>query len=240
MKPIRIWPVVVWAGVGILILCALGVWQIFRLQEKQALLAEIAARTQGPATSLANIMQRHEPGSDIEFLAVTVRGNFDHTHELHKLTSFEGAPGWQIITPFTTTDGIAVLVDRGVVPDGLRDPAKRPEPAAESEIKAIVRTHQSARGYFDGENDDVKNQWYWWDVPAMLAASAIPADKKIAPFVLQVLPNHTNNGYPRPLPPETNLSNNHLQYIIIWFSLAVVLAVIAGIFIARQIRRSDA
>ena len=48
MKP-RIWPIVLWAGLGIAVLLALGTWQLFRLGEKQALLAEIAERSQGPA-----------------------------------------------------------------------------------------------------------------------------------------------------------------------------------------------
>ena len=74
-------------------------------------------------------------GTDIEFDAVKVRGVFDHASERHKLASFEGSPGWQIITPFRSDEGIVALVDRGVVPADLKDAAKRNENPAPRGIK---------------------------------------------------------------------------------------------------------
>ena len=126
MKP-RIWPIVLWAGLGIAVLLALGTWQLFRLAEKRALLAEIAERTKAPPLSLSEVLARRDKGADIEFDAVKVRGVFDHAAELHKLASFEGSPGWQIITPFRNDEGIVALVDRGVVSVDLKDAGKRNE-----------------------------------------------------------------------------------------------------------------
>jgi surfeit locus 1 family protein len=236
----RIWPIVLWSGLGIAILCALGTWQIFRLDEKEALLAAIQARSTAAPISLVEALRQHEQGEDVEFRLVKTSGTFDQAHEVHKLTTFDGAPGWEIITPFLSVEGVVALVDRGVVPDSLRDPAKRSEAAAPSEITAIVRTHQSGQGYFDPENDEAKNQWHWWDVPAMLAAVAIPANVKVAPFVLQALPAAGSAKFPRAAMPQTNISNNHLQYALTWFSLAAVLLVIAGLFVAKQVRRTGA
>jgi surfeit locus 1 family protein len=240
MARTRIWPIVMWSTIGIAILCSLGVWQIFRLGEKQALLAEIAARSSAPPISLSEALKQSEQGGDIEFIVVKTSGTFDHTHELHKLSTFEGAPGWEIITPLMSEEGITALVDRGIVPDALRDITKRPEAAGQKEILAVVRSHPSGQGYFDPENQEDKNQWYWWDVPAMLASVAIPADAKVAPFVLQGLPGGGADTFPRALPPDIDLPNNHMQYIITWFGLAAVLAIIAGLFIAKQVRRTDA
>ena len=237
---LRIWPIVMWSAIGIAILCGLGIWQIFRLGEKQVLLADIAARADAPPISLAEALKRQEQGSDIEFTVVKTRGVFDHTHELHKLSTYEGAPGWEIITPLKSDEGVSALVDRGVVPDPLRDAAKRSETAMPIEFTAVVRAHDGGQGYFDPENQDDKNLWYWWDVPEMLAAANIPADVKVAPFVLQVLPGGAANTFPKPLPPEVNLRNDHMQYIITWFSLALILAVIAAIFIRNQMKRRDA
>src|SRR5215204_4045573 len=105
MKP-RIWPIVLWAGVGISVLIALGTWQLFRLVEKQTQLAEIAERTKAPPATLSEALARRAKDSDIEFVAVKARGVFDHGSERHKLASFEGSSGWQIITPFKSDDGI--------------------------------------------------------------------------------------------------------------------------------------
>jgi surfeit locus 1 family protein len=240
MKQPRIWPVVFWAGLGFAILCGLGVWQIFRLGEKEALLASIAARATAAPITLAEAVKRREQGDDIEFVTIKTKGVFDHAHERQKLSVYDGAPGWEIITPLASEEGMVALVDRGVVPDNLRDTAKRPETAELTEVLAIVRAHNSAQGYFDPENNIEKNTWYWWDVPAMLASVSIPADVRVAPFILQALPNGDLQKFPRAAAPQVALSNNHLQYAITWFSLAFVLLVIAWIFIRKLVGRSDA
>ena len=58
MKP-RIWPVVLWAGLGIAVLLALGIWQLFRLDEKEAQLAEIAERAKAPDIRAADADGAH-------------------------------------------------------------------------------------------------------------------------------------------------------------------------------------
>lgn len=239
MKP-RIWPIVLWAGLGIAVLLALGTWQLFRLGEKQALLAEIAERAMAPPLSLTEVLARRDKGEDIEFDAVKLRGVFDHTAERHKLASFEGSPGWQIITPFKSDEGIMALVDRGVVSADLKDAAKRNESFAPVELNAVVRAHSSERGFFDPDNDADGNLWYWWDVPAMLSSVAIAPDLKVAPFILQELPGSDPNRFPRSASPEVQLRNNHLQYAVTWFAFAATLLVIAGLFIRKQRKTTDA
>jgi surfeit locus 1 family protein len=239
MKP-RIWPILLWAGLGIAILCALGTWQLFRLAEKQALLADIAQRTAAPPVSLSEVLARRDKGSDIEFVAVKTKGVFDNQFERHKLATFDGSPGWQIITPFTSDEGIVALVDRGVVSDDLRGADKRPENTSPIELTAVVRAHDNERGFFDPENDVDGNVWYWWDVPAMLSSVTIATEMKVAPFVLQALPGDDPKKFPRAASPEVQLRNNHLQYAITWFSLALVLLVITGLFIRKLARGSDA
>ena len=239
MKP-RIWPIVLWAGVGIAVLLALGTWQLFRLAEKEAQLAEIAERTTAAPISLTEALARRDKRTDIEFDVVKVRGVFDHASERHKLASFEGSPGWQIITPFKSDEGIVALVDRGVVPADLKDAAKRNESPASVELSAVVRAHGHERGFFDPDNDADGNLWYWWDVPAMLSSIAIVPDLQVAPFILQELPGSDPNRFPRPAGPEVQLRNNHLQYAVTWFAFAVTLLVIAGLFIRKQRKTTDA
>jgi surfeit locus 1 family protein len=228
----RIWPILVCAGLGIVVLCALGAWQVSRLGEKQQLLAEMSERIAADPGSLGEVLARHDRGEDMEFTKVKISGMFDHAHELRKLATFDGNPGWRIITPFTTADGIVSLVDRGVVPDDYR----QPESAQPAEVMAIVRAHNAGRGFFDPDNDIENRVWYWWDIPAMLAASAIPPGMKVAPFVLQAVPGDDAGAFPRAAPPQAALQNNHLQYAVTWFSLALVLFAIAALFIRKQVR----
>ena len=207
---------------------------------KKAQLAEIAERSNAPPVSLSEALARRSKGTDIEFAAVKVRGIFDHASERHKLASFEGSPGWQIITPFRSDEGIVALVDRGVVPANLKDVAKRNESPAPLELNAVVRAHGRERGFFDPDNDADGNLWYWWDVPAMLSSVAIAPDMQVAPFILQELPGSDPNRFPRPASPEAQLSNNHLQYAVTWFAFAVTLLIIAGLFIRKQRKTTDA
>lgn len=239
MKP-RIWPIVLWAGLGIAVLLALGTWQLFRLGEKQALLAEIARRAAAPPISLGEALALRDKGAEVEFIRVKTRGAFDNLSERHKLTSFEGSPGWQIITPFTSTEGIVALVDRGVVSDDLRDAGKRPAEAAPIELTAVIRAHNNGSGFFDPENDVDGNIWYWWDVPAMLSSIPIAGEMKVAPFVLQALPDADQTKFPRASGPQAQLRNNHLQYAGTWFFLALTLLVIAFLFIRKQVKRTGA
>ena len=239
MKP-RIWPIVLWAGLGMAVLVGLGTWQLFRLAEKRAQLAEIDQRIAAAPVSLLDTLNRADKGENIEFVKIKTTGIFDHSSERKKLTTFDGSPGWQIVTPFKSDDGIEVLVDRGTVPGNLQDAATRPETAGPTEITAVARKHGSAQGFFDPENDVEGNIWYWWDVPAMLSSVTIATDMKVAPFILQALPGSDPMKYPRAAAPQAQLLNNHLQYAFTWFSLALVLLVIAGLFVRKLVKRSDA
>ena len=81
------------------------------------------------------------------------------------------------------------------------------------------------------------NIWYWWDIPAMLAFAHVAPDQRVAPFVLHLEPDPAaGRTLPSPVSVDENLTNNHLQYALTWFALAVLLIVMSGLLI-RQIRR---
>jgi surfeit locus 1 family protein len=231
---VKRWPVLLVSGLGILVLCALGVWQVQRLTEKQQLLAQVEVRAGAPPISLAEALKRAQSGEDISFLRVTAKGHFDHTLELHKQASLKGGPGFEVITPFVSDDGVAVLVDRGAVPEELKLPSSRNESVGPTEITGVIRIHGGGQGVFDPENDAAGNLWYWWDMPAMQAQASFPAEAKPAPFILHALPGGDQPRYPLPSEPDDGIRNNHLQYAITWFSLAAVLLVIAALFLHRQ------
>jgi surfeit locus 1 family protein len=229
MKARRIWPVIVSAGLGIAVLCGLGVWQVLRLGEKEKFLVELNARAAASPITLAQALQ----GNDIEFTRIKAGGHYDFAHTLYKQASVKGGPGWQLITPFIGDDGVAVLVDRGAVPEELKTQADTAQPAA---ITGIARLHDGGQGLFDPDNDMEGNIWYWWDVPAMLAAARLPAEAKTAPFILQVIAEPNAPRYPIAAEPDAGIRNNHLQYAITWFALAFVLLVVAGLFIRKETR----
>ncbi len=237
-KKRSIWPVLIAGTIGTLLLIFLGLWQIARLSEKQAQIASLEARLTAAPISLSELLQRYERDEDIEFVRVTLTGKLDHTAERLKLSTNKGSAAWQVLTPVLTDDGIFLLLDRGLVPENQRDPKIRPAPDRVSELSAIARLHAGGQGTFDPENDIAGNQWFWWDIPAMLSSVSIPLDAKVTPFILQRLPSGNEQGLPEAVQPKASLRNNHLGYAITWFGLALVTALMTGIYATSLNRKT--
>ncbi len=235
-----IWPIIIASALGIAILCGLGAWQLQRLAHKQALLTEIDRRNMADPIDLSEAIRLYESGENVEFMKVSASGRFLHENEKHLMAVFDGNPGWEVVTPLLTANDILVLVDRGLVPGAMRDRATRTETNSEVEVTSIIRGHSEGRGPFSPDNDAKANMWFWWDVPAMLESTTMPQAVKPAPFVLHVIPVAGEGGFPRPVALRAALRNNHLQYAITWFALAVVLAVMAGLFAYGEMRKSGA
>lgn len=236
----KIWQILIAATLGVALLVGLGMWQLQRLQWKEALIAERDSRLAAAPVALDQALKEFDANHSVEFLKVEAAGNFQHDAELFLLTTEGGVPGFEVVTPLLSKDGIIVLVDRGFIPEPLKDPAKRPEshPQGEVKVMGMLRRHVGSRGPFTPDNDAESNIWYWWDIPAMLAFAHVAPDARVAPFVLHVLPGE-GKGLPRPVSAAEGLINNHLQYAITWFALAALLIVMSGLLIRQTLRKRD-
>ncbi len=225
-----IWPVVVASLTGLAVLLSLGVWQVQRLTEKNAQIAIIDQRIAAPPKPLHEALRMHEAGQDIEYVKVALAGVFLDVPPVLKLTTYSGGPGYEVIQPFLTDDRHWVPVDRGAIPIELKN---KPLPARAGEIQGILRFHRKGQGIFDGENNPASNEWYWWDMPAMVAALNPPAEVKVATLIVQLV--SPNDGMPPfPAPPKAELRNNHMGYALTWFGLAAALAVISILFVRQR------
>ena len=237
MSRLRLYTLLAASTIGVLLLIGLGTWQLERLEWKRALLADIsrAIASDSPALDLteAEAMASRDPWRD--FLRVTLRGTFDHRLERYLFSTRGGEPGWQIITPLETSGRRLVLIDRGFVPDAYKDPRQRPESLVPGTvtITGILRKPQ-AQGAFTPDNQPARNQWYWPDMPALLASLGDSAVHVQEPFLIQALPSPGQPALPRPFPPNpAAIPNNHLGYAFTWFALALVLAVMTVLLISR-------
>ena len=233
-RPPRIWPILLASLIGIAILLSLGVWQVQRLHWKQGLLAQLAANAEAAPVDLAAVEALAAKGADTEFVRVSFRATYRHDAWKKMISTYDGGQGWTIITPTVSSDGHAVIVDRGRVPGQRLESFDQPQ--GEVEVTGLVRTYKRGRGFFDPDNDPKQNLWFWWDVPAMLQSSRMPAGLKPFPFVVQILPGTVTAQFPAPEEAKANLSNNHLGYAITWFGLALTLAGVSAFFI-RDLKR---
>jgi surfeit locus 1 family protein len=238
----RLWPVLLATVIAFLMLMGLGVWQLQRLTWKTAVLADIAAREAAAPITLAAAEQRRVQGDSLEFLKVTARGAFLHDQEKLMLSTIDGHPGWDVITPLVTADGHVLLVDRGTVPDERRDSATRREanPSGEVDVTGLVKMHTAARTMFMADNNVAANQWIWWDMPALIAATQPPAGMTVLPYALHAIPGGPQYPLIVVREPASGISNNHLQYVVTWIGLAAALLAVAGIYVRGQMKKPDA
>jgi len=219
------------------LLIGLGVWQLQRLHWKEGLIAEIETRTKGEPIGLdqANALARE--GKDPSYYRVKVEGRFDHAKELYLYAVSEGRAGWHVITPLTTEHGEVVLIDRGFVPEELRDPSSR----AQGELGGVVAVTGVVRvpeteGTFTPDNEVGANRWFWRDLDAM--ARSIGA-AEVAPFYLEAEKSDVPGGWPEGGQTRVELPNNHLQYAITWFLMAAALLIVYGAYVRSAYRSRD-
>jgi surfeit locus 1 family protein len=205
---------------------------------KQALVASLERAVSGDAQVLslaeAEAIIGRDPSQD--YLRLTLKGTFDHANERFLFSVLNGEPGWQVITPLVTRDGRIVLVARGFVPDALQGAEKRPESLLrnETEVPGLLRKPRKT-GIFTPANQPGENIWYWPDVPALIASLPLRPQLESSRYIVEALPASNAPTWPKPVAPEPAvIPNNHLQYALTWFALALVLAVMAYLLARRS------
>lgn len=227
------------------VLIGLGTWQWQRMAWKEGLIAKIEARTKGEPKSYIATLSEFVRTGDVEYTRLRVTGTFDHTQERHLYAPKTSSQGWLVYTLFNPDGGQPPLfVNRGWIPDALKDPTKR----AEGQISGPVTITGLARldetgNPFSPANDVSDNRYFTRDTWAMRwgPEGPPPADKLAlmrlqgyAPFSLDAAAEPANpGGWPKGGGTELNIPNRHLEYVITWYGFALTLAVIFILY-ARQ------
>jgi surfeit locus 1 family protein len=223
---------------GIAGLLGLGFWQLERLEWKMAILANLeralSPDTQPIKLAEAETMMGRDPSQD--FLRVSLVGTFDHADERYLFSTLNGEPGWKVITPFLTSDRRLVMIERGFVPQRLKQPQDRPASMSAGEIALTGLLRKPAQpGLFTPSNQSSENTWYWLDVPALLASlKSVPPGFVPSDYLVEVLPGSTGEEWPKATAPDpARIPNNHRQYAMTWFALAAVLAFMTVALVRR-------
>jgi surfeit locus 1 family protein len=223
---------------GLAVLIGLGVWQLKRLEWKQGLIAQIEARTKGPPITLEDAVALADEGRDPSYYRVRVDGRFHHAKERYLYAVSEGRVGWHVITPLETKDGDVVLVDRGFVPDELKDPSARALGQVENvvTVTGIVRTPET-QTLFTPANEPKVNRWFWRDLAGMTRSMFPAGTIDVAPFFVEADKSEVPGGWPEGGQTRLEIPNNHLQYAITWFLLAASLLIVYGLYVRSLYRR---
>jgi surfeit locus 1 family protein len=233
-----LWPTVA-ALAGFAFLVALGNWQMRRLDWKQGLIGSIAERTHAAPVTLALAEERAGLGGDVEYTRVKVDGQLLNDREilLYALDDNYG-PGFHVITPLRLADGSIALVNRGFVPNDLKDPAKRVAGQLTGDVSftGLLRA-ADVQTMFVPANDVAKNIWYWRDIDAM--AEALGADApRVHRYVIDAEANPpAPRGWPKGGVTRLELPNRHLEYALTWYGLAGALVAVYLAFVATRWRQ---
>jgi surfeit locus 1 family protein len=194
---------------GCATLASLGVWQLQRLEWKEAIIAGAEAMI---AADPIPLPAAPDPEQD-RYRAVAVAGTFTG-EEAHVLTSTrEEGPGFLVIAAYQTADGRRILIDRGFVPETEKNTPRPPRAqAVTGNLNWPDDVTSSTPGY-----DANRAIWYGRDV------AGIAALLKTDP-VLVIARSDTGDGVSARPVTATGFRNDHWQYAVTWFSLAVVWA----------------
>jgi surfeit locus 1 family protein len=207
---------------GVACLSTLGLWQVHRGQDKQALLDQYAASTQAPTRPL-------DTKAEITTIThVKVSGRYEGSRQLLlDNQSHQQRPGYQIWTPLRLDSGALILVNRGWVP--LTQRAHPPE-------LPVPQGMQQLTGY-------------WQSLPkaGMQAAPAPCAKATVYPLIVNyptatdlaclfgepvesgqlLLDADLPHGYVRAWTFDNGFPpSRHYGYALQWFALAATLLII--------------
>lgn len=225
LRPL-LWPTF-FALPTLLILLALGTWQVQRLEWKNDLIASFEQRSSAPPIELP---LAGEVTADLEFRRLRLVGSFDHSRETFMTgRTYEGNAGFHIVTPFSLRDGRVVLVNRGWVSESYRDPAKRPFTLVEgeTELDAILR-FPGKKGYFVPENEAENGFWFTL-VPAQIVAHLELSSAAVTSVYAATIRTGDEVKLPIAARTKLNLRNSHLSYAITWYGIALALI---GVYLA--------
>ncbi|SDF53537.1 SURF1 family protein [Bosea robiniae] len=220
--------------VGTVVLCALGAWQLERMDEKHAYIDRLQQQAAGaPAPMPPSADWAKLDPAALDLTHVVARGSYIDGIAGVRTTIAAGPPGsrqlsgfgrW-IFQAFKLEDGGVILVNRGFVPEGRLGqigPASGPDT-----INGFLRAPE-ARNSFTPQDLPAIREFYTRD-PAAIAASL---GQPPAPFYLEAA--REGDGMTPPAGVDVReligrIPDNHLQYALTWFGLALTLL---GVFAA--------
>ena len=208
----------------LIILVSLGTWQVKRLTWKTSMLSYIQAQMAAPAVPMPESIAAPE---DWEYHRVTIAGQFLYSHEF-KITprTQDGRVGFHLVTLFQRASGGYVFINRGWAADDVADKIKRPQGIVR--VEGIIQVPK--KSYFTPDNVPAKNEWYWPDIQAMMAASGIPS----ALPVIMTVSTKEQGVYPMAGQLRLDIPNDHRQYAIFWFGMAGVFLLISLVYHFRK------
>ena len=214
----------------ILLLIALGFWQIQRLEWKNELLSKIEDNYNNKFIDFPFL----DDTSQYEYMQSEIRGNYllDKLMYFYKF-NLNGDSGFNIVIPFKTLNDNMVYIDNGWI--SYKDKEQLGTSfidASEAVNLSGVLIFKKNRKSFTPKNDYNNNIWYLLNTDEMDLIHNFSSSN----YVLKLVDQKYFEEFLIEFKP-TNINNNHLQYAITWFLMALFISVLHIYLIKQQLKK---
>jgi len=188
--------------------CALGTWQLYRLQWKTALISEITFGLDSTPVKYSNTIKKN-------YQRVVSEGKFNFEDQIYLYSLNEsGKPGYDVITPYKTLKNENVLVNRGWINKNLKGNSAINFKENKVKITGLLREIYKAN-IFKPSNDLKNNIWFTLDANDLKELTG----KQFSNYMIFL--EKPKNKVPVPKKVSVDVPNNHLKYAITWYSIAI-------------------
>ena len=102
------------------------------------------------------------------------------------------------------------------------------------DLEGLLRTDGwKGADFVKPDNKPAERAYYWIDIPVMAESAGLT--NAVREVYLEAGPAKNPGGFPIGGQTRIHLRNDHLQYAITWYALAIILAVIYGVFSYRPV-----
>jgi cytochrome oxidase assembly protein ShyY1 len=217
----------------VVVMVNLGIWQLHRLQGKQAFNAEVRSRAAMPVVAfdqaVTDQIDTLADGRLVEWRTVTVQGTYLADEQVLVINrSQDGVPGEDVVTPLQMASGELVLVNRGFVGDTDAVPAP---PTGVVQVTGRLRSTEKRTfgGLTDPANGDL-TELQRLDIKRLTEQLPGP----VAPVYVALLStDHASAGDPVPVPDPELDEGPHKSYMIQWFFFSLC-AIVGWVLALRR------
>jgi len=136
----------------ITLFCALGTWQLVRLQWKNTLINQIS---EGLKSSPVNYSDKIK----VNYQRVAIEGKYDFEKQIYLYSlNNKGQPGYDVITPFEGLNSENILVNRGWIKSNLKN-NDIINKTIDNKIQGLILKNIKPN-IFKPENDIKANIWF--------------------------------------------------------------------------------
>ncbi len=230
----RAWVVFVATLLGMAITARLGVWQLSRAAQKEALQTALDSRGSLPELGMSALPRTDAQAAAQHYRPVRLQGEWKQGATVFlDNRQMNGHPGFFVVTPLLIGPGDAVLVQRGWSPRDMQDRAHVPDvptPAGLVEVVGQVAPPPGRLYDFAGAASGVIRQ------NLAVADYARELGVGLRPWtVLQLdTPKAASDGLLRQWPRPAANVHKHYGYAFQWFALC---ALLAGLYVWFQLLR---